>query len=354
MACAVAAFAPGRPAAARRARLTAAMASGRTRAGFGAATACLVAALIYAPHCVAQSPASAGAGAALTFGAAIEAAVETHSAIQKAVGQAEQAEEGIDAARAGYYPQPSAGVSTRASNGQISGYSDKQVRQASLTVTQMLYDFGKVEGAVGEAQGLAGAARARALRAPTTSRARRPRPGSMPIARRRSSKRLRRNSTTWRVSRRWWRSGRQGCDEPVGRCAGKVRMGRRALPTAGSAGTGHALASGAHERDPAGRPARRRRGPAGSAGPGMCRTARRVGHIAACRACRLVRAVCSAGSAAKRKGTDLAGVGAGSWQCRRPRGVGGSAWSLPRTALESVLAYAYASGECSGAYAKRP
>lgn len=139
------------------------MASGRTRAGSGAALACLVAALVYAPQCVAQAPAAAGADAALTFGAAIQAAVEAHPAIRTAAGQAEQAEEGIDAARAGYYPQLSAGVSTRASNGQISGYSDKQVHQASLTVTQMLYDFGKVEGAVGEARGLADAARARAL-----------------------------------------------------------------------------------------------------------------------------------------------------------------------------------------------
>lgn len=94
---------------------------------------------------------------------AVRIAAATHPSVRNAAGQALQADEGIAAARSGYYPQVSAGVGSQAGNSQIEGYNGKQVHQASLSLSQMLYDFGKVDGAVGEAQASAAAARARVL-----------------------------------------------------------------------------------------------------------------------------------------------------------------------------------------------
>lgn len=121
------------------------------------------AALLSPASAGAQAPLPEGAATALGMSAAVRQAVASHPSVRNAAGQALQADEGIAAARAGYYPQVSAGISSRTSNRQIEGYGGKRVHQASLSVSQMLYDFGKVDGAVGEAQGAAAAARARVL-----------------------------------------------------------------------------------------------------------------------------------------------------------------------------------------------
>lgn len=139
------------------------MLSRPTRTAHGAALAALSTALLWPPAAGAQAPSPAGGVRPLGMNDAVRIAVASHPAVRSAAGQALQATEGIAAARAGYYPQVSAGVSSQASNSQIEGYGGKHVRQALLSVSQMLYDFGKVEGAVGEAQGSATAARARAL-----------------------------------------------------------------------------------------------------------------------------------------------------------------------------------------------
>lgn len=82
-------------------------------------------------------------------------AVRWHPSIAEAVGNLYQQGEGINVARAGYYPQLSGGFNA----GYDTGYSDSHGSQSvSLSLKQMLYDFGKVDSAVG-------AARARAARA---------------------------------------------------------------------------------------------------------------------------------------------------------------------------------------------
>lgn len=128
-----------------------------------AAVAMLGAALLWPAAASAQAPLPQGGARPLGMSDAVRTAVASHPSVRNAAGQALQADEGIAAARSGYYPQVSAGISSRTSNSQIEGYGSRQVHQASLSVSQMLYDFGKVEGAVGEAQGTAAAARARIL-----------------------------------------------------------------------------------------------------------------------------------------------------------------------------------------------
>ena len=104
-------------------------------------------------------PAVADASGA-SLPAAVRAAVQWHPRIRTTAGQLLQAGEGIAAARAGYYPQIRGGVGMQLSNRDISPYDSRRLNQASLTVSQMIYDFGKVSGAVNRAE--AGVATARA------------------------------------------------------------------------------------------------------------------------------------------------------------------------------------------------
>ena len=92
--------------------------------------------------------------------AVVRAAVQWHPRIRTTAGQLLQAGEGIAAARAGYYPQIRGGVGTQLSNRDITPYESRRLNQSSLTVSQMIYDFGKVAGAVNRAE--AGVATARA------------------------------------------------------------------------------------------------------------------------------------------------------------------------------------------------
>ncbi|RYX96032.1 MAG: type I secretion protein TolC [Comamonadaceae bacterium] len=97
---------------------------------------------------------------AASLPAAVRAAVQWHPRILTTAGQLLQAGEGIEAARAGYYPQIRGGVGTQLSNRNIGPYASRRVTESSLTVSQMIYDFGKVAGAVNRAE--AGVATARA------------------------------------------------------------------------------------------------------------------------------------------------------------------------------------------------
>ncbi|WP_169805052.1 TolC family protein, partial [Variovorax boronicumulans] len=107
--------------------------------------------------------AQASTAAPLGMAEAVRLAATSHPTVRNAVGQALQAGEGIAAARSGYYPQVSAGVSARTGNRQLQADGRRQVHQASLSVTQLLYDFGKVSSAVSEAEASATAARAKLL-----------------------------------------------------------------------------------------------------------------------------------------------------------------------------------------------
>jgi adhesin transport system outer membrane protein len=85
---------------------------------------------------------------------AVRLAVDWHPSISEAIGTLYQQAEGINVAEAGYYPQISGGVKGGYSSGTGSDASSQSV---SISLKQMLYDFGKVSNAVD-------AARARAAR----------------------------------------------------------------------------------------------------------------------------------------------------------------------------------------------
>ncbi|PVZ13590.1 outer membrane protein, adhesin transport system [Pseudomonas sp. URIL14HWK12:I9] len=91
---------------------------------------------------------------------AVAQAVRWHPSIAQAIGVLYQQGEGINLAEAGYYPQVSGGVKAGVQNGN----NGQQGSQAlSLSLKQMLYDFGKVRGAVDTAKARAALAQAGVL-----------------------------------------------------------------------------------------------------------------------------------------------------------------------------------------------
>lgn len=74
-------------------------------------------------------------------------AVENHPAIRDALAQLAQQQGNVDVAKAGYYPKFTAGVNTA----KYSNYYGNS-RVFSVSASQMLYDFGKVEGQVDQAR----------------------------------------------------------------------------------------------------------------------------------------------------------------------------------------------------------
>jgi len=94
---------------------------------------------------------------------ATRAAVEWHPTVRTAAQEVLQAGEGIAAARSGYYPQVRGGIGSQLSNGKIGSYDSRRVSTAEVSVSQMLYDFGKVESAVGQAQASVAASKAQVL-----------------------------------------------------------------------------------------------------------------------------------------------------------------------------------------------
>lgn len=122
-----------------------------------------------APSVAMAASGAAGANAAVRPGSglglieAVQTAARYHPAVRGAARQVLQADEGIAAARAGYYPQVRGGVGSQLSNRNISSYDSRRVNTASLSVSQMLYDFGKVDSAVGQAEAAVASTQAQVL-----------------------------------------------------------------------------------------------------------------------------------------------------------------------------------------------
>lgn len=118
---------------------------------------CLPAALAIVSLALAVAPATAEpvagpAGTALDMRGAVETALSWHPGIRNAVATLEQSGEYVDVARAGYFPQVSAGVGSEFARRDIAGYDSRRLHRFTVTVSQMLYDFGKVSSAVESAQ----------------------------------------------------------------------------------------------------------------------------------------------------------------------------------------------------------
>ncbi|QCR10387.1 type I secretion protein TolC [Brenneria rubrifaciens] len=76
---------------------------------------------------------------------AVARAVSWHPNIREAIGQLFEQSEAVDVARSQYYPQVNGGINNGITNTYSnSGFSPSLV----LSISQMLYDFGKVEGQV--------------------------------------------------------------------------------------------------------------------------------------------------------------------------------------------------------------
>lgn len=99
----------------------------------------------------------------MTLAEAVRTAVAWYPSVKEAQGQLREAGEGKAIAEAGYYPQIGAGISSEVSNQAISGYDGKRVHQAGVSVSQALYDFGKTDGEVRQAEAAIATARAQVL-----------------------------------------------------------------------------------------------------------------------------------------------------------------------------------------------
>lgn len=88
-------------------------------------------------------------GPTLTLDQAVQQAVAWHPNIAQSIGTLYQQAEGINVAEAGYYPQISGGLKS----GLDTGYGgDRNTQALSISLKQMLYDFGKVSNAVESAK----------------------------------------------------------------------------------------------------------------------------------------------------------------------------------------------------------
>lgn len=107
-----------------------------------------------------QTPALAAAPGVLSLNTAVQRAVQWYPDIGNEIGKLMTASERINVARAKYYPQISGGVNNSVTNTYDNGgYSPSLV----LSLSQMLYDFGKVDSAVREANGAQAQAQANVL-----------------------------------------------------------------------------------------------------------------------------------------------------------------------------------------------
>lgn len=109
--------------------------------------------------CIGLGAGTAGAQAldtaspALGMVQAVREAVQTHPGVRNAEQLRLQAGEGVKAARAGYLPQVRLGLDTQNSSYDNTNYDNARgVYTATLTASQMLYDFGKVAGQVDRAR----------------------------------------------------------------------------------------------------------------------------------------------------------------------------------------------------------
>ena len=107
---------------------------------------------LLAAQSMAAQTLDAGPASAMDMGAAVKAAVSWHPSVRTAQGQLLQADQGIAVAKAGYMPQVKAGIGSELRNRVITPYDTRRVHDASVSVSQMLYDFGKVDSAVQQAE----------------------------------------------------------------------------------------------------------------------------------------------------------------------------------------------------------
>ncbi len=84
---------------------------------------------------------------------AVRIAVDRHPSISDAVATLTQQQSGIDSARAGYYPKVGVGINGGTSGRNLNSLSSNSTL-ATGTISQMLYDFGKVGGRVDQAQAM--------------------------------------------------------------------------------------------------------------------------------------------------------------------------------------------------------
>lgn len=83
-------------------------------------------------------------GSNLSLADAVRSALSWHPSIDEAVARVNQSKALIDVARAGYYPTIRAGVDSSYANTGRAGWQPR----LSASASQMIYDFGKVSGAV--------------------------------------------------------------------------------------------------------------------------------------------------------------------------------------------------------------
>ncbi|WP_375058118.1 TolC family outer membrane protein [Zobellella sp. DQSA1] len=86
-----------------------------------------------------------GSGVETDLSGVVKRAVNWHPSIAGAIGRLYQQNEQVTVARAGYYPQVSAGLSA-GYDSSLNGSKNSQ--SVSLSASQMLYDFGKVSSSV--------------------------------------------------------------------------------------------------------------------------------------------------------------------------------------------------------------
>lgn len=110
-------------------------------------------------HATGLPPSLAGLDLART----VAAAVDWHPSVRSAVDHLYASRDYVDAARAGYFPQLRAGITTERGNHNLPGYNSRQAHRFAVSVSQMLYDFGKVGSAVDRARAQQSVAQARVL-----------------------------------------------------------------------------------------------------------------------------------------------------------------------------------------------
>jgi adhesin transport system outer membrane protein len=101
----------------------------------------------------------------LDVGAAAAKAVSWHPSVRQAIDALRESSEYIGAARAGYHPQVRGGIASDYRHNVSESQDQRQVNRLVLSVSQMLYDFGKVSSSVDRAEAEQMAARARVLQA---------------------------------------------------------------------------------------------------------------------------------------------------------------------------------------------
>jgi len=108
------------------------------------------------PLLIGATPADNGP---MTWESAVREAVRWHPSITESVGRLREQAEEIEVAKAGYRPQISAGLGSSYDNATLSRWRPR----ASVSASQMLYDFGKVSSSVASAEAGTRAGRAELL-----------------------------------------------------------------------------------------------------------------------------------------------------------------------------------------------